>query len=72
MKRAHHQRASRAAGLMAGGVFQMFEGSGPTIAGGERSEPPVQSSGREPGEVKAPIHPARRGGERKRERRGAS
>jgi hypothetical protein len=40
VKRAHHQRASRAAGLMAGGVFQVFEGSGPTIAGGERSEPP--------------------------------
>jgi hypothetical protein len=35
---------------MAGGVFQVFEGSGPTIAGGERSEPPLQSSGREPGE----------------------
>jgi hypothetical protein len=27
-----------------------LEGSGPTIAGGERSEPPVQSAGREPGE----------------------
>jgi hypothetical protein len=37
---------------MAGAVFQVFEGSGPTIAGGERSEPPVQSAGREPGEVK--------------------
>ena len=28
-----------------------MEGSGPTIAGGERSEPPVQSAGREPGEM---------------------
>jgi hypothetical protein len=35
---------------MTGDVAQVLEGSGPTIAGGERSEPPVQSSGREPGE----------------------
>ena len=37
---------------MAEGVLQVLERSGPTIAGGERSEPPVQSTGREPGEVK--------------------
>ena len=37
---------------MTGDVAQVLEGSGPTIAGGERSEPPVQSSGREPSEVK--------------------
>jgi hypothetical protein len=35
---------------MTGDVAQVLEGSGPTIAGGERSEPPVQSAGREPGE----------------------
>jgi len=52
VKRAHSQRASREAGPRADGVVQVFEGSGPTIAGGERSEPPLQSAGREPGEVK--------------------
>ena len=40
VKRAHSQRASREAGPRAGGVVQVLEGSGPTIAGGERSEPP--------------------------------
>ena len=42
---------------MAGGVFQVFEGSGPTIAGGERSEPPWQSAGRGPGELKSLAKP---------------
>jgi len=41
---ARNARGSRVA-------LQLLERSGPTIAGGERSEPPLQSAGREPGEV---------------------
>jgi hypothetical protein len=38
---------------MADGVLQVLEGSGPTIAGGERREPPMQASGRGPGEQRS-------------------